>query len=129
MSKWSSQCRDVRWQKKRLEIMERDEFTCQSCGKNKNVTLNVHHIYYEKGLKPWEYESDLLITWCENCHKIRHQQQKEALIMFSKSGIQEISDCIWMLDTMHENIHSIAGIPFKGQAGLDILKKIEEVCK
>jgi hypothetical protein len=63
------QYKDPRWQKKRLEIMERDNFTCQSCDVNYN-TLNVHHtVPYRKETKPWEYENDELITLCEDCHK------------------------------------------------------------
>lgn len=62
------QYKDPRWQKKRLEIMKRDNFTCQSCDVNYN-TLNVHHIVpYRKETKPWEYENDELITLCEDCH-------------------------------------------------------------
>jgi len=74
MSKWSSAFRDSRWQKKRLEIMQRDGWACQSCGaKGEGVTLNVHHIYYESGKAPWEYPDDVLVTFCESCHKKLHQ--------------------------------------------------------
>lgn len=59
--------RDPRWQKKRLEIMERDGFTCRDCGSATN-TLNVHHAYYEKGFDPWEYPDGSLKTLCELCH-------------------------------------------------------------
>ena len=69
MSKWSSAFRDSRWQKKRLEIMQRDEFTCQCCGEDEGVMLNVHHTYYERGKAPWEYPDDTLITYCERCHE------------------------------------------------------------
>ena len=70
MSKWATQFRDSRWQQKRLEIMQRDEWMCQSCyNSGEGVTLNVHHTYYEKGRAPWEYEDDSLITLCEPCHK------------------------------------------------------------
>lgn len=63
------QYKDPRWQKKRLEIMERDNFRCQSCGDTEK-TLNVHHtVPYRKETKPWEYEYDELITLCEGCHK------------------------------------------------------------
>lgn len=64
-----AQYRDPRWQKKRLKIMERDEFACVSCN-TKEDTLNVHHrVPYKKDAKPWEYEDDELITLCEECHK------------------------------------------------------------
>jgi hypothetical protein len=51
-----------------LEIMERDEFTCQSCGA-KDKTLNVHHKKYVRGLMPWEYCGFVLVTLCEDCHR------------------------------------------------------------
>jgi Zn finger protein HypA/HybF involved in hydrogenase expression len=55
------------WQRKRLEIMQRDDFTCQYCG-DKETTLNIHHLLYLPNSEPWQYESDCLITVCENCH-------------------------------------------------------------
>lgn len=60
--------RDPRWQRKRLEVMQRDDFTCQCCDK-KTQTLNVHHMYYERGLSPWEYPNESLQTLCEDCHE------------------------------------------------------------
>jgi transcription elongation factor Elf1 len=55
------------WQKRRLEIMEKSNFECLHCG-TKDKTLNVHHLYYENGLKPWEYPDDSLICLCSDCH-------------------------------------------------------------
>ncbi|MCH8041761.1 MAG: hypothetical protein IH977_15675 [Nitrospinae bacterium] len=48
-----------KWQKKRLRIMERSGFECESCGDNESM-LSVHHSYYEKGKKPWEYDDESL---------------------------------------------------------------------
>ncbi len=59
--------RDPRWQKRRLEIMGRDDFTCMSCARA-DKTLNVHHRYYLRGHKPWEYDDDCLVTLCQDCH-------------------------------------------------------------
>jgi hypothetical protein len=59
--------KDPRWQKKRLEIMERDKFTCQHCSSSEK-TLNVHHKFYKKRAEPWDYEDWQLITLCEDCH-------------------------------------------------------------
>jgi hypothetical protein len=72
MTTYWEQLRDPRWQKKRLEIMQRDEFICQSCG-DAGKTLNVHHGYYAKGLAPWEYEDETLRTLCEDCHKMAEE--------------------------------------------------------
>jgi hypothetical protein len=60
--------RDPRWQRMRLEIMQRDNFTCQRCNRN-DLTLNVHHSYYVTGRAPWEYEPESLRTLCEECHE------------------------------------------------------------
>lgn len=35
--------------------------------------LNIHHKYYIKGKKPWEYDNNALITLCEDCHRKRHE--------------------------------------------------------
>ena len=63
------QLRDPRWQKKRLEIMSRDNWRCVLC-RNASDTLNVHHGYYEKGQMPWEYPDASLHTLCEKCHAL-----------------------------------------------------------
>jgi hypothetical protein len=60
--------RDPRWQRKRLEVMEAARFTCVECG-DTSTTLNVHHTYYRKGAKPWEYEAHELLCLCEPCHE------------------------------------------------------------
>src|SRR5579863_2580409 len=67
---YSEKLKDPRWQKKRLLIFERDNFTCQDCGSTKKP-LNVHHLRYVAGKNPWEYNDDDLETLCEECHKVR----------------------------------------------------------
>lgn len=59
--------RDPRWQRRRLEVMKHAEFRCEACGDDK-TTLNVHHVVYVKGRKPWEYEQKDLQCLCEPCH-------------------------------------------------------------
>lgn len=66
--KYSEKLLDPRWQKKRLEIFERDEWMCGLCQDNEQ-TLHIHHLFYEKGKDPWEYENKHLITLCANCHE------------------------------------------------------------
>jgi hypothetical protein len=56
---------DPRWQKKRLQILDRDNFTCQCCGDNTR-TLNVHHKSYFNN--PWDVDNTELITYCSDCH-------------------------------------------------------------
>ena len=67
--------KDPRWQKLRLEILERDEWTCKNCN-NKKGTLHVHHKYYEKNKKPWEYNNKSLVTLCNDCHESEGKNSK-----------------------------------------------------
>lgn len=64
---YSEKLKDPRWQKKRLEILERDDWKCMACG-TKDNTLHVHHIFYFPKKEPWEIENGFLITFCEDCH-------------------------------------------------------------
>jgi hypothetical protein len=78
---YAEKLRDPRWQKLRLEIMNRDGFKCGYCH-DKTTTLTVHHAHYIKGCEPWEYGPELLITVCEDCH---------AKIESAKDSIMELS--------------------------------------
>lgn len=68
---YSEKLKDPRWQKKRLEILSRDSFTCNYCG-DTETTLHVHHLEYKKGLEPWDYYDEYLITICADCHECEH---------------------------------------------------------
>jgi hypothetical protein len=65
---YSDKLKDPRWQKKRLEIFQRDDWQCQLCFSREH-TLVVHHRWYESGYEPWDYPDDCLVTLCENCHE------------------------------------------------------------
>ena len=65
--------KDPRWQKLRLEVLQRDEFKCRHCQDDQN-TLNIHHANYRRGAEPWDYPMDNFVTLCEPCHrKVEHQ--------------------------------------------------------
>ena len=64
---YSEKLKDPRWQKKRLEILERDNWTCRFCG-CKDKSLHVHHLFYLPKREPWEYPRGFLIALCEDCH-------------------------------------------------------------
>lgn len=64
---YSELLKHPKWQKKRLEVMERSGFRCEICG-SKEKTLHVHHAYYKKGNMPWEYPLGSLHCLCELCH-------------------------------------------------------------
>lgn len=75
--------RDPRWQRKRLEILNRSNFTCEDCGTAER-TLNVHHVQYRKGAKPWEYEADELKSLCEKCHAWQHMFDHELAVVVAR---------------------------------------------
>lgn len=77
---YSNLLKDPRWQRKRLETMERDNFTCQLCF-HRDKSLNVHHKRYIPGALPWEYPLSDLITLCEDCHGKYHREIRKTKAM------------------------------------------------
>ena len=72
---YAQKLKDPRWQKKRLEILNRDEWTCQLCGSTTD-TLAVHHKRYLIDTEPWDYPNKLLITLCETCHEAEKEGEE-----------------------------------------------------
>ncbi len=66
--KYAEKLRNPLWQKKRLEVMQRDKFKCQLC-QDAETELHIHHKEYITGHAPWEYDNSLLITLCKDCHQ------------------------------------------------------------
>nr|DAI47217.1 MAG TPA: NinG recombination protein [Caudoviricetes sp.] len=73
---YNEQIKSPHWQKRRLQILQRDNFTCQICGSTEK-TLHVHHLCYRKDAKIWDYPDNTLITLCEDCHRMEHKMQSE----------------------------------------------------
>lgn len=87
---YSELLRNPFWQKKRLEIFERDEWTCQKCGDTFN-NLQVHHLGYMYDTMPWEYPNSMLVTYCELCHeKVEFMKKvvREAPEALKKQGFE-----------------------------------------
>ena len=64
---YSEKLLDPQWQRKRLEVLNRDQFKCCLCSDTK-TTLHIHHKTYEKGKLPWQYKLDNFQTLCKHCH-------------------------------------------------------------
>jgi len=91
MKSYKEKLLDPRWQKKRLEVLQKDNFTCQYCG-NKEKTLHVHHLCYPKSGNPWESDLSALITLCSDCHSVEHlkglsPREKELVSIIQNTGI------------------------------------------
>ena len=107
--------RDPRWQKKRLEIMQRDNFSCVICS-SKDKTLHVHHCFYKKGADPWDYPNDSLVTLCFDCHEEEGAKANEA-----KSELIQILSCVGCLS---EDFRALTeSIALSTLSGRDIIKK------
>jgi len=101
---YQDQIKSPKWQKKRLEILKRDEFTCQECG-NKEQTLHIHHKHYNKGAKIWEYEGWELTTLCETCHSKTHDKIENKPIDKTKESITN-----WLSDLNDKELQDLLSI-------------------
>jgi hypothetical protein len=80
--------KDPRWQKKRLEIFQRDDFTCQKCG-DKQSMLHVHHWTYLPNIEPWDYPGCLLATLCNTCHGFEFNKNTGGTLVCPPEFMQE----------------------------------------
>lgn len=103
---YKEQIKSPKWQKRRLEIMQRDNFTCQLCGDTESM-LNVHHLCYHKKRNIWEYEDWELITLCENCHKEEHSSMDYIIseIESIKSRGVTMREIVSALDTIDVSLY------------------------
>jgi hypothetical protein len=70
---YQEQIAHPKWQKKRLEILQRDNFTCTLCG-DTETTLHIHHEEY--GKFAWSVDSKYLHTRCSHCHLLEEYYKK-----------------------------------------------------
>lgn len=103
--KYADKLKDPRWQKKRLEILERDEWTCRKCGDTKK-TLNVHHMRYIPGREPWDIDSRLLLTLCESCH----EEEKELRQQYENDLLEILKDQCFLADDVYSIASAFLGL-------------------
>jgi hypothetical protein len=72
---YSDQLKHPKWQKRRLEMLNAQNFCCQRCKSNED-TLHVHHRRYVKGRNVWEYDDSELVVLCEFCHQEEHENSE-----------------------------------------------------
>jgi len=69
---YSEKLRSPIWQKRRLQILERDGWRCRSCHTTEK-NLQVHHLVYSRHTNPWDYPEYCYQTLCEDCHQQRQE--------------------------------------------------------
>lgn len=75
---YAEERKDPRWQRRRSEIYDRANWRCEYCGRA-DKQLQVHHVHYINGRKPWEYEDNLLLCLCDPCHEEKTESEKEMI--------------------------------------------------
>jgi len=73
---YADRLKDPRWQKRRLEILQRDGWACHGCDATTR-TLHVHHKYYRANSEPWDYPDSALVTLCEDCHAVESELENK----------------------------------------------------
>jgi len=122
--------KDPRWQKRRLEIMERDEWTCQTC-KDTKATLTVHHKSYRmvggKFVDIWDYPGDDLITLCEACHAEEEQwlDFHKKNMYFATREYCENSDAMYSVVRLFKDLRNRT----KRRVTVDDVSKIKDFVK
>jgi hypothetical protein len=129
---YAEKLKDPRWQKKRLEVFQRDNFTCRRCYDN-SKTLHCHHLYYDPRKDPWDYSLQFLMTLCEECHQEeterREFQEQRLLNVLRWTGVmswhlEELSDAL----VASERGGGICGTGAKPFQGVIAAPYWEEIC-
>tara|TARA_B100000787_G_scaffold124237_1_gene93604 strand:- start:1135 stop:1416 length:282 start_codon:yes stop_codon:yes gene_type:complete len=80
LKRYQIHLKSIDWKVFRKKILLRDNNKCIICGSCKQ--LQVHHKQYHFSntskdfIKPWEYQTKLLITICNECHDQGHKKFK-----------------------------------------------------
>lgn len=64
---YSEKLKHPKWQRKRLEVLQRDNFKCCLCNDDE-TELHVHHLKYTK--EPYDAPLEDLQTLCKLCHNV-----------------------------------------------------------
>jgi hypothetical protein len=129
MRRYVELLKDPRWQKKRLKILERDNWKCVHC-EGENVTLHIHHLHYSHNTDPWEYEDVSLVTLCEACHQAEREcksiVEDELLSLLALGGfLSENIDVLCQL-LIHGGIQVSKDLP-QDCGGLECEKKLKKI--
>jgi 5-methylcytosine-specific restriction endonuclease McrA len=84
---YAEKLRDVRWKRRRDELLRRRNYTCCECGTpltRGTMDLQVHHVVYVACLDPWDYPDELLLVVCTWHHKERQAVEQAIYVEVGK---------------------------------------------
>lgn len=110
---YAEQLKHPNWQRRRLEVLENADFSCENCGV-KDKTLHVHHRRYLKGLMVWEYDDEDLACLCDGCHADLHDKKTLSTDLLAKYGHHdEVIGYIYGLVASYRH-SAVLGVDAKG---------------
>ncbi len=118
-STYGEKLKDPQWQKKRLEILNRDQFTCQLCS-DETTELQVHHLSYEYGKEPWEYPNENFVTYCRFCHKLIEHFKSSSFKPVIATRMYK--NQLFLICIVHNNENGNSGVSIK------YLNEFDELC-
>ena len=122
MTTYAQQLRDPRWQKRRLEVLDRDEWTCRHCGDAKSE-LHVHHLRYAAGKKPWDYGPEDLRTLCKECHDDATRATRAAREILYNMLSEDA-------DLTYDLLNAVEGfLVFSGEASAAVIDIASQFCR
>lgn len=71
---------DPRWWAFRERVFQVKGSRCEDC--HAVDRLNVHHPYYNRGWRPWQYDPKEVRVLCESCHKAIDPAEERVLRAF-----------------------------------------------
>lgn len=75
---YAQRLKDPRWQKKRLELLNKAHWTCEECKAVEPADgLQIYHVFYMLGKLPWEHDDRIMMVLCDGCHKRRQKVEQE----------------------------------------------------
>ena len=78
--------------------LRRERPHCQLCGKSdEEVVTQVHHGFYNRDLKPWEYPEESLWVICKECHPAMDRARREVAVIYGHINPARLVYAIKML--------------------------------
>jgi hypothetical protein len=64
------------WKEFRESVLDVDNYECVRCNRRavEGAILQVHHLKYLPGKKPWQYPLESVETLCKRCHAVEHSK-------------------------------------------------------
>ena len=81
---YSDKLKDPKWQKFRCGRLEAANWKCEHCCSDKSF-LHVHHMFYLRDRRPWEYPPEAVVVLCERCHEEWHANEYTLKLAFAKA--------------------------------------------